>query len=121
MESRLIIITGHKNSGKTSKAKEIAKSFLDNEIVWQTQPKEYISSIIDYYKSITTPKIKLLVFDDVGDEMFLFNLMLLYKYKFITFGNKKFSIVIVCEPNINKDKYMDMAVAHKIESMFIEL
>lgn len=121
MESRLILITGPKNSGKTLKAKEISLNFNENEIVWKTQPNEYVSSIVDYYKSITTKKTRLLIFDDVSDEMFLFNLMLLYKYKFLTFENKKLSIIIVCEPNINKNKFMDLAIAHKIESMHYNL
>lgn len=117
MESRLILITGPKNSGKTSKGNEISLNFIDDEIVKKTQPKEYVSSILDYYKSIVTKKTKLIIFDDVNDEVFLFNLMLLYKYKFLTFENKKLSIVIICEPNINNEKWMDIAVAHNIESM----
>jgi archaellum biogenesis ATPase FlaH len=121
MESRLFVITGPKNSGKSLKAKELALGFNDNEISYQLQPFEYISRTLEYFKTITSRKTKILVIDDINDTVFLFGMMMLYKYKRLHFENKKLSIVLVCEPNIDHNKWMDLAVEHKIESSFINL
>ena len=97
-----------------------AKMVSGTRCVWDTAPCTIIPTP-PMPNTAWTSKTRLLIFDDVSDEMFLFNLMLLYKYKFLTFENKKLSIIIVCEPNINKNKFMDLAIAHKIESIHYNL
>lgn len=95
MEAKLTIITGPKNSGKTLRAKEMALEYKNDEVVWQQQPSEYVSRTLVYWAYIIKPNTKMVVIDDIDDEIFLYNLMLLYKYKKL--AKLKINMVLVCE------------------------
>jgi hypothetical protein len=119
MESKLTIITGPKNSGKTLRAKEMALEYKNDEVVWQQQPFEYVSRTLVYWAEIIKPNTKMVVIDDIDDEIFLYNLMLLYKYKKL--AKLKVSMVLVCERNINEAKWVKNARANGIEAWWLNL
>lgn len=119
MEAKLTIITGPKNSGKTLRAKEMALKFKNDEVIWELQPMEYVSRIMVYWAEINKPNTKMIVIDDIDDEIFLYNLMLLYKYK--NLAKIKVSMVLVCERNINENKWVKNASANGIEAWWLNL
>jgi hypothetical protein len=119
MEAKLTIITGPKNSGKTLRAKEMALQFKNDEVIWELQPMEYVSRIMVYWAEIIKPNTKMVVIDDIDDEIFLYNLMLLYKYK--NLSKIKVSMVLVCERNINENKWVKNASANGIEAWWLNL
>jgi hypothetical protein len=119
MEAKLTIITGPKNSGKTLRAKEMALQFKNDEVIWELQPMEYVSRIMVYWAEIIKPNTKMVVIDDIDDEIFLYNLMLLYKYK--NLAKIKVSMVLVCERNINENKWVKNASANGIEAWWLNL
>jgi hypothetical protein len=61
----------------------------------------------------------MVVIDDIDDEIFLYNLMLLYKYKKL--AKLKVSMVLVCERNINEAKWVKNARANGIEAWWLNL
>jgi hypothetical protein len=119
MEAKLTIITGPKNSGKTLRAKEMALEYKNDEVVWQQQPFEYVSRTLVYWAEIIKPNTKMVVIDDIDDEIFLYNLMLLYKYKKL--AKLKVSMVLVCERNINEAKWVKNARANVIKAWWLNL
>jgi len=119
MEAKLTIITGPKNSGKTLRAKEMALKFKNDEVIWELQPMEYVSRIMVYWAEIIKPNTKMIVIDDIDDEIFLYNLMLLYKYK--NLAKIKVSMVLVCERNINENKWVKNASSNGIEAWWLNL
>jgi hypothetical protein len=119
MEAKLTIITGPKNSGKTLRAKEMALQFKNDEVIWELQPMEYVSRIMVYWAEIIKPNTKMVVIDDIDDEIFLYNLMLLYKYK--NLAKIKVSMVLICERNINENKWVKNASANGIEAWWLNL
>ena len=119
MEAKLTIITGPKNSGKTLRAKEMALEYKNDEVVWQQQPSEYVSRTLVYWAYIIKPNTKMVVIDDIDDELFLYNLMLLYKYKKL--AKLKISMVLVCEKNIDESKWVKNARANGIDAWWLNL
>jgi hypothetical protein len=119
MEAKLTIITGPKNSGKTLRAKEMALQFKNDEVIWELQPMEYVSRIMVYWAEIIKPNTKMVVIDDIDDEIFLYNLMILYKYK--NLAKIKVSMVLICERNINENKWVKNASANGIEAWWLNL
>jgi AAA15 family ATPase/GTPase len=119
MENKLTIITGPKNSGKTLKAKEIALTFKENEVSWNLYPMNYISRMLNYWEAITKAATKLVVIDEVDDELFLFSMIMLFKHKKL--ANKKMNLILVCEKNIDQDKWYKITLLHNIDCEFINL
>jgi hypothetical protein len=117
MENKLTIITGPKNSGKTLKAKEIALTFKENEVSWNLYPINYISRMLNYWETITKAITKLVVIDEVDDELFLFSMIMLFKHKKL--ANKKMNLILVCEKNIDQDKWYRITLLHNIDCEFI--
>jgi predicted AAA+ superfamily ATPase len=119
MENKLTIITGPKNSGKTLKAKEIALTFKENEVSWNLYPMNYISRMLNYWEAITKAATKLVVIDEIDDELFLFSMIMLFKHKKL--ANKKMNLILVCEKNIDQDKWYRITLLHNIDCEFINL
>lgn len=119
MEAKLTIITGPKNSGKTLRAKEMALEYKNDEVVWQQQPSEYVSRTLVYWAYIIKPNTKMVVIDDIDDEIFLYNLMLLYKYKKL--AKLKINMVLVCEKNIDESKWVKNSRANGIDAWWLNL
>jgi AAA15 family ATPase/GTPase len=119
MEAKLTIITGPKNSGKTLRAKEMALQFKDDEVVWELQPMEYVSRMLNYWESIIKHNTKLIIIDDIDDEIFLYSIMSLFKYKALT--KVKSNIVLVCEKNIDANKWYKVKMLHNIKCDFINI
>lgn len=117
MEAKLTIITGPKNSGKTLMAIEIASQSDIDKVVYTEQPKEYVSRVLDYWAGIVNSSINMVVIDDIDDEIFLYNMMLLYKHKKL--ARAGISMVLVCERNINERKWVRNSVDHNINCNFI--
>jgi dissimilatory sulfite reductase (desulfoviridin) alpha/beta subunit len=119
MKNKLTIIIGPKNSGKTLKAKEIALNYNSDEVVWTLQPLQYVSKMLNYWDAIIKPKTKLVVIDDIDDEIFLYSMMSLFKYKKLT--KVKTDIVLVCDRNITEMKWVKIKILHNIDCEFIIL
>jgi len=119
MENKLTVITGPKNSGKTLKAKEIALTFKENEVSWNLYPMNYISRMLNYWEAITKAATKLVVIDEIDDELFLFSMIMLFKHKKL--ANKKMNLILVCEKNIDQDKWYRITLLHNIDCEFINL
>jgi hypothetical protein len=116
MKNKLTIIIGPKNSGKTLKAKEIALNYNSDEVVWTLQPLQYVSKMLNYWDAIIKPKTKLVVIDDIDDEIFLYSMMSLFKYKKLT--KVKTDIVLVCDRNITEMKWVKIKTLHNIDCVF---
>jgi hypothetical protein len=97
----------------------MALEYKNDEVVWQQQPFEYVSRTLVYWAEIIKPNTKMVVIDDIDDEIFLYNLMLLYKYKKL--AKLKVSMVLVCERNINEAKWVKNARANGIEAWWLNL
>lgn len=117
MTNKLTIITGAKNSGKTLKAKEIALNYNTNEVLWALQPMQYVSKMLNYWQTLIKPNIKLVIIDDIDDEIFLYSMMSLFKYKKLTKVNC--DIILVCEKNIDETKWYKIKMLHDIDCEFI--
>lgn len=117
MEAKLTIITGPKNCGKTLRANQFRLDCDDDKVVFTKQPEEYVSRVLDYWASIVKSNTKLVIIDDIDDEIFLYNMMLLYKHKKL--AKMGISLVLVCEKNIKERKWVRNSVDHNIECYFI--
>lgn len=117
MDSKLTIITGPKNCGKTLRANQFRLDCDDDKVVFTKQPDEYVSRVLDYWAAIVKSNTKLVIIDDIDDEIFLYNMMLLYKHKKL--AKMGISLVLVCEKNIKERKWVRNSVDHNIECYFI--
>ena len=119
MEAKLTIITGPKNCGKSLKASEIASECDIDKVVYTEQPTEYVSRVLDYWADIVKPNTNMVIIDDIDDEIFLYNMMLLYKHKKL--AKMGISMILVCERNIKGFKWVRNAVDHNIKCDFINI
>jgi hypothetical protein len=117
MEAKLTIITGPKNCGKTLRAYQFTQDCDDDKVVFTKQPNEYVSRVLDYWAEIVKSNTKLVIIDDIDDEIFLYNMMLLYKHKKL--AKMGISLVLVCDRNIKERKWVRNATDHNIKCYFI--
>jgi hypothetical protein len=117
MDAKLTIITGPKNCGKTLRANQFTLDCDIDKVVCVKQPEEYVSRVLDYWASIVKSNTRLVIIDDIDDEIFLYNMMLLYKHKKL--AKMGISLVLVCEKNIKERKWVRNSVDHNIECYFI--
>lgn len=119
MDAKLTIITGPKNCGKTLRANQFRLDCDDDKVVFIKQPDEYVSRVLDYWAAIVKSNTKLVIIDDIDDEIFLYNMMLLYKHKKL--AKMGISMVLVCDRNIKEFKWVRNAVDHNIKCDFINI
>ena len=119
MDAKLTIITGPKNCGKTLRANQFRLDCDDDKVIFTKQPDEYVSRVLDYWAAIVKSNTKLVIIDDIDDEIFLYNMMLLYKHKKL--ARMGISMVLVCDRNIKEFKWVRNAVDHNIKCDFINI
>lgn len=110
-----IVITGRQGSGKTTKAKEIANQFSNDEVVFLC----YRSKKMDnpFLFSECTEKTKLIVFDELYDikqaeEFFSF---VSYPITVNKRGKKPFTIspkfILVCQSDITQEQFSGLGAS----------
>lgn len=117
---QITVIIGGKNTGKTLKAKELSLGFKNDEIFWDLQPFEYLSSIREFYQNKIKRKTKILIVDECNDSIFISNLILLSKYNHLMSNFGKFNIIIICDDNIKAADIQKKSLNLKIDLDIIE-
>lgn len=119
MESNLLIFTGPKNSGKSLKAKNVILNYKEHQVVNISEPLNDIDKLVVYFNDIVKESTKLIVIDDIRNIHFLFNIMLLYKYKKAMYKSRNINIILICDYNIDEKKVVKLAVNHNIDCRFL--